>query len=327
MSGLRWKEQFSPWQGGTVVAGFDHDRIGDTSVFKRIAPAPQGEFDAPTFRITSPYVDVSQELRLSPQWSLLSSAGLRFYSHSEFGSQTAPYAGLSLVSERLTLYANLSRGINYPGLEAPLPASLIPPLGTSWRQLSAEQLDHAEVGFKWMLLDATQFDASVFHDKVKNHYVFGFPPDVPPPPQFINLGAYTMRGLELALRQRLGRGWSAFAGLTLLDPSIGNLPYSPRRALTLGINGQAGPVRVALDAQYQSAVWALSRTRTAGAVNTEQVGAFAVANLRVPYPLPALGKRGEVFVAAENLFDRHYSYRPGYPMPGRSAQVGLAASF
>lgn len=54
---------------------------------------------------------------------------------------------------------------------------------------------------------------------------------------------------------------------------------------------------------------------------------FAVANLRVAYPVPALGSKGEVFLAVENLFDRNYAYRPGYPMPGRSAQIGVAASF
>jgi iron complex outermembrane receptor protein len=43
--------------------------------------------------------------------------------------------------------------------------------------------------------------------------------------------------------------------------------------------------------------------------------------------VPALGKRGEVFVALENLFDQQYEFRAGYPMPRRSAQVGLHASF
>lgn len=327
MSGLRWKEQFSLWKGGTVIAGLDHDRISGDATFNRVAPAPRGVFDAPTFKITSPYVALSQNIPLSADWTLVPSAGLRFYDHSQFASKTAPQAGLSLVSDRLTVFANLSRGINYPGLETPLLASLIPALGNSWKQLSAEELDHAEIGFKWAASETTQLDASVFHDKVKNRYIFGFPPDVPPPPQFINLGAYTMRGAELSVRQGLGRDWSVFAGVTLLDPSIENLPYSPRRAVTLGLNGKAGPVRIAVDAQYQSAVWALNRSRTAGAVNTERVGAFTVANVRVSYPIPALGKKGEVFVALENLFDRNYAYRPGYPMPGRSAQVGLTASF
>lgn len=249
MSGLRWKEQFSPWKGATVTAGLDHDRISGDAAFNRVAPAPQGFFQAPTFRITSPYAGLSQEIPLSATWSLVPSAGLRMYDHSQFSSKAAPHAGLSLASEQFTVYANLSRGINYPGLETPLLASLIPALGSTWQQLSAEEMDHAELGFKWTLSQATQLDASIFHDKVKNRYVFGFPPNVPPPPQFINLGGYTMRGMELSLRQALGGGWSGFAGLTLLDPSMDNLPYSPRRALTLGVNGKAGPVRVAFDAQ------------------------------------------------------------------------------
>jgi outer membrane cobalamin receptor len=43
--------------------------------------------------------------------------------------------------------------------------------------------------------------------------------------------------------------------------------------------------------------------------------------------LPFLGKRGEIFVAMENLLDANYAYRPGYPMPGRWGQIGLSASF
>jgi outer membrane cobalamin receptor len=327
MSGLRWKEQFSPWRNGTVVAGIDHDRISGEASFNRVAPAASGRFDAPTFKITAPYVAVSHNLVLSPDWSLVPSAGIRFYDHSQFASKSAPHAGLSLVSDRLTVFANLARGINYPGLETPLLASLIPPLGNSWQQLAAEEMDHAEIGFKWQASQATQLDASIFHDKVKNRYVFGFPPNVAPPPQFINLGAYSMRGAELSVRQALGGNWSLFAGITLLDPSINNLPYSPTRASTIGLNGGIGALRVAIDAQYQSSVWALSRARTAGELNTERVASFAVTNARLAYPVPALGKKGEVFLAVENLFDRKYAYRPGYPMPGRSAQVGLAASF
>jgi iron complex outermembrane receptor protein len=327
MSGLRWKEQFSPWRGGTVVAGIDHDRISGDAKFNRVAPAPQAIFDAPTFKITSPYASIHQRIMLTPEWTLLPSVGVRFYDHSEFRSKSAPHAGLSLVSDKLTVFANVSRGINYPGLEAPLLAFLVPPLGASWKQLAAEELDHTEIGVKWSPAESTQIDVSVFNDKVKNRYVFGFPPDVPPPPQFLNLGTYRMQGAELAIRQAIGRSWTVFGGLTLLDPGIGNLPYTPKRALTAGINGKAGPLSMALDMQYQSEVWALSRARAAGAVNTGKVSGFAVANARVAYPLPALGKKGEVFLVVENLFNRDYAYRPGYPMPGRGGQAGVSASF
>ena len=40
-----------------------------------------------------------------------------------------------------------------------------------------------------------------------------------------------------------------------------------------------------------------------------------------------LGKKGEVFVSANNLFNASYAYNAGYPMPGRNYRVGLSASF
>jgi outer membrane receptor protein involved in Fe transport len=327
MSGLRWKEAFSPWHGATMIAGVDSDWISGDVEFNRIEPAPRDRFDAPTFRVTSPYIALSQTFEINEDWSLVPSAGVRYYDHSEFDSEAAPHAGLSLVSERMTLFANISRGINYPGLEVATLSALIPPLGDSWRQLSAEQVDHGEVGAKFFPTDSTQIDVSFFNDRVKNRYLFGFPPLVPPPPQFINLGVYDMRGIEVAVKQDIGPNWSVFGGLTLLDPSIDNLPYTPDRAVTAGLNGQLEKVRLAFDAQYRSETWALNRARTADAANLEKVGSFVVVNARASYPIAALGKKGEVFVAVENLLDRDYSYQPGYPMPGIWGQFGLSASF
>lgn len=326
MTGLRWKEQFSLWSGGSITAGLDSDWIsGDV----RSIPlgAPQSRFSAPTFRVISPYVALSQRIEINENWALVPAIGIRAYDHSQFETKTSPHAGLSLISERATLFANVSRGINYPGLETPLLAFLIPPLGQSWKQLSAEELNHAEVGVKLTPFDATQIDISMFIDQVKNRYIFGFPPNVPPPPQFLNLGTYVMRGTEIAIRQNITPNWTVFGGLTLLDPSIDILPYTPKRAVTAGINGQIGPIRLTVDTQYQSSVLALNRPRAAGAVNSESVHSFAIMNARVSYRLPMLGKRGEIFVAMENLLDVNYAYRPGYPMPGRWGQIGVSASF
>lgn len=327
MTGIRWKEEFSLWKASAIVAGLDSDWVSGDSRFNRVAPAPQGSFNSPTFRVTSPYIALSQTIDLGQGWALVPAAGMRVYDHSEFRTRTSPHAGLSLISERITVFGNVSRGINYPGLEAPVLSSLIPPLGQSWKQLSAEELNHAEVGVKLTPVESTQIDISVFIDQVKNRYIFGFPPNVPPPPQFVNLGTYVMRGAEIAIRQNITPNWTVFGGLTLLDPSIDNLPYTPKRAVTAGINGQMGPIRLTIDTQYQSSVLALSRPRAAGAINTEEIDSFVIMNARVSHRVPMLGKRGEIFVAMENLLDANYAYRPGYPMPGRWGQIGFSASF
>lgn len=323
MSGLRWKETVSPWEHGRLVAGIDSDALSG----KVREAASSVDFETDTFRINSPYVALNHSFALDSGWTVTPSAGVRYYDHSEFDSTTAPHAGLSLMSETMTLFVNASKGINYPGLETPVLAAYIPPLGTSWQNLEAEELDHTEAGGQFYLSDATQLDVTLFKDKVKNRYVFAFPPTVAPPPQFLNLGEYEMRGAELALTQTISEGWRLFGAVTLLDPSIDELPYTPDRAATLGVSGKIGNISLAVDAQYQSETLALNRTRNPDAVNTEKVSGFSVVNARTAYPMPVLGDRGELFLAVENLFDRDYAYQPGYPMAGRGAQLGVSASF
>lgn len=332
MSGLRLKEEFSPWSGGTVLAGLDVDSIsGEVN-----GPNTGGTLNMPEFRITSPHIAVSQAVSVSDEWTLVPSVGARFYNHSVYSSKTSPHAGLSLVSEKATIFANVSRGINYPGLEAPaiqaaMPANLF--TGTTWNKLSAEELNHSEIGFKLTPTDSTQINASVFHDTVKNRYVYDLNFANFGNNAFYNTGGYQSNGAELSIKQNINSDWVAFGGLTLLNPSIDNLPYTPKSAFTAGLNGNIGPVKLAIDAQYQAQVWALSRDRatvlSGGQLNsnTEKVASFTVVNVRASYPLKALGKKGEVFLAIENLFDRTYEYRPGYAMPGVFGQLGLAASF
>lgn len=325
-SGFRWKENIKPWIGGEILVGVDSDwTTGDVHDAAGLS-MQGGRFDAPTFRVTAPYAAISHVFDMSDVWLLVPSAGIRLYNHSQYDMELAPHAGISLVSDRLTVFANASRGINYPGLETVVLSQYLKSLGDTWKTLSAEQMDHFEVGVKISPFDSTQINASLFNDRVKNRYVFGFPPVVSFP-QFTNIGTYSMQGVEISLKQEINDAWAIFGGLTLLDPSIERLPYVPKRSATAGINFQIEDFNLTVDGQYQSQVYAFNRDRTVDTVNNEKVGAFAIVNARVGYSLPMLGKKGEVFVTAENIFNRDYQYVPGYPMPGRWGQLGLTASF
>jgi iron complex outermembrane receptor protein len=187
-------------------------------------------------------------------------------------------------------------------------------------------MDHFEIGSKFTPDEKTEIDLSLFQDQISNRYVyqlnFGGNTAVQ------NLGSYTMRGIELSIRREITPGWTIYGGWTYLNnDSTVNLPYTPKQALSLAVNGKIGPVRVAVDAQYQSQVYALNLNRNTGETNNERVNAFTVANARFAYPIPALGKKGEAFVMVQNIFNTNYEYRPGYQMAGRWYQVGLAASF
>lgn len=337
MDGFRWKEQFSPWKGGTVLAGIDSEwQNGQVNNFGSQTNSLVYHLVTPTFRLTTPHIALNQDLVLNNQWTLVPSVGVRYYDHSHYQSKAAPHAGLSLVSKNLTLFGNVSNGVNYPGIDvaansgalAYVPLNLfsggfLPNFSANgWRNMSPENVDHAEVGLKTSPFDSTKIDLSFFIDHVKNRYVFDLMQA-----SYTNYGNYWMRGFEASVKQDLMADWAMFASLTMLNPSIDNLPYTPAQAVSAGINGPLGPLRFSFDMQYQSRVWALNRSRNISDVNNQQVEAFTVANARLGYPMPQLGKKGEVFVSVENLFDKRYQYRPGYEMPGIWGQVGIAASF
>lgn len=324
LSGLRWVEEAQPWQGGELLAGVDVDRMAGAVAFNGYTA-----YDGDTQRLVAPHVAVAQQWALGGGWVAQPSAGLRLYQHSVYGSSSAPHAGLVLSQgETLALRANAARGLSYPGLGAPLLNAIVSPLAgapDSWRSLRPERMDHVELGARWAPSRESVLDVALFHDQLKDRYVFAFPPVVTPP-ALVSLGAYTVKGTELSWQQQWTAAWSSFAGLTLLNSSLASLPYAPQRSLALGATWKQGAWRISADAQAQSSMLTLNRGRADGATNTAGVSGFAVANLRGAYALPVLGPRGEVFVSVENLLDKRYAYRAGYPMPGRSGQVGLNLS-
>ncbi len=262
-------------------------------------------FNSEKLTLTSPYVAFSHTASLGQGWTATPSAGVRSYSHNVLGDATAPHLGVVLHSaEQLALRANMSKGVSYPGLDAAVLSQLMP-LGSSWKSLGAEKMDHKELGLTWLARSGTTLDVSVFTDHVAERYVFAFPPAVSAP-SFINLGTYDVSGSEISVQHQVGAGWSLFAGLTNLHSSKSDLPYAPSTSVSLGANWQSGPWRVSMDGQNQSSMVVLGQARANGAANTTQVDGFTVANVRAAYKLPAMGKRGEIFVAAENLLDRQY---------------------
>jgi iron complex outermembrane receptor protein len=323
MNGFKFKENFIPWTGGLISGGVDFDNIyGKSSSSATVIN------DMPDMRITSPYIAVNQTIAVNNEWCLIPSAGIRFYEHNIYSSKTAPHAGLSLVSEKATFFANASRGVNYPGQET------VAVLGASsnWRTLSANDMNHYEIGMKLNPIKGTQFDMSIFHDQINNRFAYSyFDPSVMRANAYKTDGDHT-NGAELSLKQNLGDNWLGFVSFTYLDPQSSiNLPYMPRSAFVLGLNGNVGLFKVAFDAQHQTKMWANTNNRVVqwgtGIGTTKEVDAFTVANVRVSYPIPQMGKKGEVFVAAENLFDEKYEYAPGYRMPGISGHLGVIASF
>jgi len=323
LQGIRWDERLIPWRNGLIQLGLDVDEIKADTTLKSTASSV--EHNAPTFRLISPHVAISHGFSLNSEWLLTPSVGVRSYDHNIFGSETASHAGVLLSSNQIEFRANAARGVNYPGAETAILSSL-QGFSRNWRTLGPEKMDHRELGMKLTPWQGSVIDFSVYRDEVENRYLVAFPPAVAMP-SFINLGDYQVKGGELSWQQSWNEDLSTFAGLSVLSPSLKTLPYAPKQTLSLGAVYKAGAWRFNLDAQLQRDMYVLANGRFASAVNTERVGGFGIVNVRASRAVPMLGKGGEVLAAVENLFDKSYAYRPGYPMPGFFLQLGLNMSF
>ena len=338
MQGFRFKEELSPWKGGTVLVGVDYDQtygsVTSTPLAYNATPyvtpsqlsGTTTKTTLPTYKMTSPYIGISQLIPITNGWSIQPSAGIRNYQNNQYQSKNAPYAGLSLISDRITLFANASKGINYPGLEGPaLQASVSANFNQSYKNLQPETMNHIEVGGKFLIDKKTRVDLSLFQDAISNRYRFT---ETYPTGTWTNYGQYTIKGTELGIQREIISELYIFGGWTYLNNnSTQNLPYVPQNAFNLAITGYIYKVRLSLDAQYQSSFYSQTLSRKTGLSNTSRVDGFTVANMRASYPIPMLGKKGEIFAVVENLFNQQYAYRTGYPMPGTWGSVGLAASF
>ena len=256
------------------------------------------------------------------------------YQNNYYASKTAPYGGLSLVSDTVTVFANASKGVNYPGLEGPALGAALSTLSggyhkfqDSWRDLSPEENNHMEVGVKVFPDKKSRIDLSLFQDTISNRYGWSVT-SMAGTSIWTNYGKYTMQGVELSGQREIIPELTVFGGWTYLNnDSTANLPYVPQNAFNVAITGYVGKFRISVDGQYQTSFYAQNLNRQTTEVNNTRMNGFGVANARVSYPIPELGKKGEVFVMVENIFNQQYSYRQGYPMPGTWGSIGLSTSF
>jgi iron complex outermembrane receptor protein len=341
MTGFRWKETLSPWKDGQLLLGIDQDSTSGSvsgphvgsAVGTPFAFGTTGSAEVPTFRVTSAFAGVNHHLSLSDRWTLQPSLGVRFYDSNIHGSKAAPNAGLNWIADNLTVYANYTQGLLYPGPETYTLTRAIPmafAADNGWERLSPTEDQHSEVGVQWDISAQTHVDLSLFRDEVSKRYVWtGFYMGAilnPASGTWSNaFPTYRISGLEASVKHRINAQWSVFGGLTHLNSSLDNLPYAPKLALSAGLTGVVEGYRLSLDAQHQSRMYSMTHDR--GSFNPDQVDAFTVANARIAQPLPLLGKKGEVYVVINNLLDADYQYNAGYPMPGRNFRLGLSASF
>jgi outer membrane receptor protein involved in Fe transport len=311
------------WKQGEIMVGMDLDYIsGEVEVVD--PPNPTNKFDRTTFRIVSPYLNVSHQFGNKDSWYATPSAGARFFNHNAFGNEGGYQAGLAGGYKNTEVHASYAHAINYPGLFVKANDKLFMPGNNRWAELSPERLDHFEVGISHTFKDIVKADVTYFYDKGKDRIVVAPPP--PPPPTWENIGDYKITGVEATVSINPLPQLSLFAGMTYQKANPSDLPYAPQWSASAGLNYTfLKHFHFGLDCLYVDEQFVTSRARTEGTINTDKVDEYFLLNGKVSYDfyIQPLKLGVEIFVAGENLTDEKYAFKKGYPMPGINGMFGF----
>jgi iron complex outermembrane receptor protein len=330
--GVRLRETLRPTEGGELVAGFDFDAQSGKQTSIRYDGTAGAPLRREEFQVYSPYFAVSQRLGDRNRFHATPSAGLRFYAHNFFKPETAPHGGLVLgYKDETTLHLTAARGVNYAGLNVAALAASMPTLGKTWKNLRAEVLNHYEIGVTQRLLPALEATVTAFRDEGRHRYIMRFPA-AGPANAFITVPSYHNSGVEASLSWAPTDALTLFAGGTWLRTSSDLLPFTPEWTASAGATWRFfDKFRLSVDFVYQDRMTSSGGfARASNATEGPLLPAVVLVNARLAYTfsLPSIKlRRGEIFIAGENLADRKYYYQPGYPLPGLSAMIGLKAAF
>jgi len=322
--GLRAQQNIALTSATQLTVGLDYDAYGGKAVELRSTAAATKTMPAKYFYSTALYTSLSYSFTLRPDLSLTPSAGVRYNSHNVFESETAPEAGIVLTGEKWQLYGNYARGYNYAGVYAVWFYNIAWNYqNPAYEELKPERVKHYETGLKLTPREGLVLDLSLFHDDGEDMISFVSPP--PPPPSFGNVGSFRSTGAEISVSWSALRRLSLYGGLTMMNSTPSDLPQAPGYMLTLGTNIIVAPgLHLSLDIESVDERW-VANDRFGSVFG--KVEAFTVANARLDYFLGRAGRALEhssLFLAVENLTDTGYEFKPGYPMPGASAYLGLS---
>ncbi len=274
------------------------------------------------FRFRDRFTTVAPYLGARYAWdaggfTVTPSAGARYYHNSEFDSETAPCAALTVEKHDVQLFVTHARGVHYPGVFVKGVAA------STLDRLEAEVMDNTEAGVRWELPQRAAVQASVFHFEGDNRLQYT-------PNGLLNVGEIRADGAELAVHVCPRDDVALFTGLTYLDPDSGTTPRMPDFSFSAGASFTVlRAAKLDLDAEYVGDQYAYNgRSGMPSAQDLEKVGRHLVVNAKVSLNLAAVsGLQGEFYVAAENVTDENYEFLPGYPMPGTTYFTGLRLKF
>ena len=265
--------------------------------------------------LTSPYAAARYDFELGGGWTLTPSAGARYHFMSDLHGEWAPSAAITVGTDAFGVFASYARAVHYPGL-------VFRANTTAWDQIDAETMDTFTVGLRAAPTEWLTLHASAFRNEIDDRF------DLDAAGQYHNASDLKATGFELTARATPTDDLSLYAGATYTIAETHPVSRLPEATGVVGASWRfLTYLHLDADVEYSSSMYAYT-VRSADPADLAKVPCFWTANIRLACDLKAFSPlNGEIYVAAENAFNRKYEYFPGYEMPGVMFYIGTKIRF
>ena len=265
--------------------------------------------------LSSPYAGARYSLAVDEDWTLEPSVGSRYHFMKDLHGEWAPSAAISLGRDEFGVFASYARAAHYPGL-------VFRANTAAWRDLCAETMDTVSVGARGDLGEVASLRLSFFRNSVDDRF------GLDERGQYHNAGRMRAHGVEASARVTPTDDLSLYAGATYTVAETHPVSRLPEATCVVGASWRfLEHLRLDVDTEYSSSMYAYS-SRSENPDDLAKIHAFWTANARFAVDLAAFSPLdGEIYIAAENAFNRKYEYFPGYEMPGVMFYMGTKIRF
>jgi vitamin B12 transporter len=314
---IDWQHNFYLHPTNTITAGIEYEREWGESAYSWESLWGPGEssFPGKSARTTGFYFQDSIKIRDTFFMTL----GVRFDDYSRFGTETTfRIAPAVLLKSGTKLKATYGTGFKAPSLyQLYAPATAWGPVGN--QNLEPEKCRGWDIGIEQFLfnervtLSFTYFQNN-FEDLILYEFIQGY----------INISQAETKGYEIFMSARPLRDLAIHGSYTYTDSKDREtgeqLLRRPKHKANLTFN-------LSLFKRANTnlcIIYVGKRLDLFPYPSITEADAYILFNLAASYQL---SKHIEVFGRIDNLFDREYEAVLGYGTPGRSAYVGIKATY
>ncbi len=297
-------QNFTPWCGAAVTAGFDFNTYSGEIPVSGGNNHTEGSMSTIARKhITeySPYLTYSQ---IIANGLLTLNGGLRMANSSMFDTRWIPQAGFAInLPADFTIKASAASGYRNPSFRELYLYRMANP------DLEPERMWNYEISAGRRFGSYLAIDLTAYYSKGDNLIQTVDMKNV-------NTGRFINKGIELSARSYLLPNLNVTSTYSYLHSSLDNLTGAPRHQYYLGADWKA--------LEWLGVHADLKGTADLYVAEGIKRQSYALLNLKLDFKV---WKYLTLFARLENICDAQYTINRGYEMPGFTAMGGFKASF